>query len=118
MASRLALDLFDTGNGSRREPRYTLLLCAKLLTPRGMVPAKLRDLSLSGAMIEGLDLPPPGSNLFLLRGQLEVSARVAWRRGDRAGLEVHVPISEDQLLAEVNPSGRLAAPAPVATAHC
>jgi hypothetical protein len=117
MASRLALDLFESDNGTRREPRYTLLLCVKLLTARGMVPAKLRDLSLSGAMVEGYDLPPPGSNLFLLRGHLELSARVAWRRGDRAGLEFHVPLSEEQLLAEINPTSRPAL-APVATAHC
>jgi hypothetical protein len=118
MASRLALDLFDTDHGSRREPRYTLLLCVKLLTPRGLMPARLRDLSLSGAMIEGADLPPPGANLFLLRGHLEISARVAWRRGDQAGLEFHVPLSEAQLLAEVNPTCRLADTAPAATAHC
>jgi hypothetical protein len=117
MASRAALELFHADEGTRREPRYSLLLCVKLLTARGMVPARLRDLSLSGALIEGADLPRPGSSLFLIRGMLEISGRVAWRSGDRAGLEFHTPLSEDQLLAEVNPS---AAPAQVQAlrAHC
>ena len=84
MASRAALDLFHTDGGTRREPRYTLLLCVKLLTARGMLSAKLRDLSLSGAMVEGHDLPAPGAAVFLVRGPLELSARIAWRSGDRA----------------------------------
>jgi hypothetical protein len=117
MASRAALDLFDTDSGTRREPRYSLLLCVKLLTSRGMLPARLRDLSLSGALIEGPALPPPGSALFLVRGHLEISARVAWRRGDRAGLEFNTPLTEAELLAEVNPSSHLSIrSAPVA--HC
>jgi hypothetical protein len=116
MASRAALDLFHTGEGTRREPRYTLLLCVRLLTPRGMLPARLRDLSLSGAMVEGPDLPPPGAALFLIRGNLELSARVAWRRGDRAGLEFHTPLTEEQLLAEVNPSCPM--PATYSPIHC
>ena len=117
MASRAALEFFHSDEGARGEPRYTLLLCAKLLTPRGMVSAKLRDLSLSGAMVEGDDLPPPGSSLFLIRGTLELSARVAWRRGDRAGLEFHTPLTEVQLLAEVNPSYQISTRSG-ATAHC
>jgi hypothetical protein len=117
MASRAALELFHNEGGGRREPRYSLLLCVKLLTSRGMIPARLRDLSLSGALIEGLALPPPGSALFLVRGHLEISARVAWRNGDRAGLEFHVPLTEAQLLAEVNPSSRVSLSA-APTAHC
>ena len=61
MASRAALDLFHADGGTRREPRYTLLLCVKLLTARGLLSARLRDLSLSGAMVEGHDLPAPGA---------------------------------------------------------
>jgi hypothetical protein len=117
MASRAALELFHSSDGTRRETRYTLLLCVKLLTARGMLSAKLRDLSLSGAMVEGYDLPTAGSALFLVRGPLELSARVAWRSGDRAGLEFHTPLTEAELFAEVNPSSRLSA-ASALTAHC
>ena len=117
MASRAALDLFDKDESDRREPRYTLLLCVKLLTSRGLLAARLRDLSLSGALVEGVDLPPPGSGLFLVRGELEIAARVAWRRDGRAGLEFPVPLTEAQLLSEVNPSRRAALQA-AAPAHC
>ena len=117
MASRAALELFHTDGGVRREPRFSLLLCVKLLSARGMAPARLRDLSLSGAMIEGFDLPPPGTNLFLIRNNLELSARVAWRDGDRAGLEFHAPLTEAQLLAEIDPSRHLPR-APELSAHC
>ena len=117
MASRAALDLFQHGGEGRREPRYSLLLCVKLLTARGVLPAKLRDLSLSGALVEGFGLPPAGSTLFLVRGDLELSARVAWQRGERAGLEFHIPLTEAELTAKVNPS-RQPAPTPLAAAHC
>ena len=116
MASRAALELFQE-DGFRREPRFSLLLCVKLLTARGALPARLRDLSLSGALVEGYGLPPAGSTLFLVRGDLELSARVAWRRGDRAGLEFHIPLTEPQLIAEVNPSRQLP-PTRLAAAHC
>src|SRR3954463_7787375 len=98
MASRAALDLIQTDSAGHREPRYSVLFCVKLLTPRGLLAATLRDLSLSGALIEGSGLPPPGSALFLVRGHLEISARVAWREGDRAGLEFHTPLSEAELI--------------------
>ena len=111
MASRAALDLFHADGGTRREPRYTLLLCVKLLTARGLLSARLRDLSLSGAMVEGHDLPAPSAAVFLIRGPLELSARIAWRSGDRA------PLTEAELFAEVNPSCRLTANASLA-AHC
>jgi hypothetical protein len=117
MASRAALDLFGPNGSERREPRYSLLLCVRLLTGRGALPAKLRDLSLSGALVEGYDLPPAGSTLFLVRGDRELSARVAWQRDNRAGLEFHIPLTEEQLIAEVNPSRRIPVP-PTATAHC
>jgi hypothetical protein len=117
MASRAALDLFHDLGAGRSEPRYTLLLCVKLLTARGLLPARLRDLSLSGAMVEGDGLPPAGSAVFLVRGHLELPAHVAWRRGDRAGLEFHTPLSEAQLIAEVNPT-QMSLAAHAAAAHC
>jgi hypothetical protein len=117
MASRAALDLFQRNGEGRREPRYSLLLCVRLLSARGALPAKLRDLSLSGALVEGYGLPPAGSTLFLVRGDLELSARVAWQRGDRAGLEFHIPLTEAQLIAEVDPSRRLP-PSSFTAAHC
>ena len=117
MASRYALHLFDSPE-VRREPRYSLLLCVKLLTARGAIPAKLRDLSLTGAQVEGYDLPPEGSSLFLVRGDLELSARVAWRGDNRAGLEFHIPLTEAQLLAEVNPSAPVPSNPMGRSAHC
>ncbi|MDB5722505.1 MAG: hypothetical protein JWP15_3123 [Alphaproteobacteria bacterium] len=117
MASRAALDLFGNPGIERREPRYSLLLCVKLQTGRGTLPAKLRDLSLSGALVEGYDLPPAGSTLFLVRGDLELSARVAWQRDNRAGLEFHIPLTEEQLVSEVNPSG-VQRPSALPAAHC
>jgi hypothetical protein len=110
MAVGTRLDSFEDDGVLRREPRYSLLLCVKLLTGAGPRPAKLRDLSLSGALVEGYDLPPADTTICLVRGELELSARVAWRRGYQAGLEFHNPMTEPQLLAEVNPTRCISMP--------
>jgi len=105
MGSRAALDFFAgaMGLGRRRTPRYTVLHCVKLITTTGEHPATMRDLSLTGALVEGANLPPPGTYVFLTRGMLEIFAHVVWADGNRSGIEFEEPLSETELLAQVNP---------------
>jgi PilZ domain-containing protein len=91
------------GLGRRKEPRYSLLQCVRLLSARGDQPARLRDLSLGGAMIEGSNLPPPGAPVVLKRGGFEMFARIAWADAQRAGLQFDRALSEAELLAQVCP---------------
>jgi PilZ domain-containing protein len=91
------------GLGRRAAPRYTVLLCVRLLSARGDQPARLRDLSLGGAMIEGDNLPPPGASVVLQRRGFEAFARMIWADGRRAGLAFEQPLTEAQLLAQVTP---------------
>jgi hypothetical protein len=49
-------------------------------------PIKIRNMSPSGALIEGAALPHVGEHLSLGRGDLSAAGTVVWRDGGRAGL--------------------------------
>jgi hypothetical protein len=49
-------------------------------------PIKIRNMSLSGALLEGGALPPIGEYLSLRRGELAISGHVVWRQQGKAGL--------------------------------
>jgi hypothetical protein len=49
-------------------------------------PIKIRNMSPSGALIEGAALPHVGEHLSLGRGNLSAAGTIVWRDGGRAGL--------------------------------
>jgi hypothetical protein len=86
----------------RQRPRYRVLLSATLVTTADEQPVKLRDLSASGALIEGATLPAPGTDILIRRGGMELFATIAWRDGTRAGVEFDRPISDTQLWEQIH----------------
>ena len=104
MSERGALDrLTEIFAGNRRgEPHYSVLLAGQAFSAVGSGPVTIRDLSLSGAQIEGSRLPPLGRLLILKKGALEAAARIAWRKGNRAGVRFVQPLSADSLFAVVD----------------
>jgi hypothetical protein len=87
---------------ARAEPRYTLLLTGKAITASGSLDVVIRDLSPSGAQIQGRVLPTLGKLLILRKGELEVSGRIAWREGNRAGIRFEQTLPEERLFALVD----------------
>lgn len=104
MAERGALDrLTELFAGNRRtEPRYSVLLTGQAISATGSGRVIIRDLSLSGAQIEGAPLPPLGRLLILKKGALEAAARIAWREGNRAGVQFEQPLAAESLFALVD----------------
>jgi hypothetical protein len=104
MSERGALDrLTDLFAGNRRtEPRYSVLLTGQAISAAGSGRVIIRDLSLSGAQIEGGSLPPLGRLLILKKGALEACGRIAWREGNRAGLRFEQPLAAESLFALVD----------------
>ena len=78
--------------------RSNVFVSAALYSDSGSAPAVIRDLSESGALVEGPVLPPPGSRIRLRRGSFEVAGKVVWQNGRRAGLEFGSSISVDDWL--------------------
>jgi hypothetical protein len=70
----------------RAAPRTNLLLAATAEVEGRSLPVRIRNLSETGAMVEGAGLPEAGMPLVLLRGDLQVAATVAWAVGGRRGV--------------------------------
>lgn len=65
---------------------------ATISAASGSGPVKVRNLSSSGALIEGAVLPSPGVPVRLSRGSLTVTGEIVWHRDGRAGLHFEASI--------------------------
>lgn len=80
----------------RVAPRTNLLLAATAEVGGRSLPVRIRNLSETGAMVDGAGLPEAGMPLILMRGDLQVAATVAWAAGSRRGVRFGgpTPVSE------------------------
>ncbi|MBC9032348.1 PilZ domain-containing protein [Sphingomonas sp. JC676] len=69
-----------------RASRKNLLLGATIEAGSLKAPVRLRNLSTTGAMLEGSTLPDPGVKLVLQRSDIRVGAIVVWRVQGRCGV--------------------------------
>jgi hypothetical protein len=69
-----------------------------------MAPVKIRNMSSSGALIEGPGLPEGGTFIRLLRGRLVAPAYVIWSYGGRCGVRFALQVSVTEWMAP--PSNR------------
>ncbi|MEA3054404.1 MAG: hypothetical protein QOG72_3307 [Sphingomonadales bacterium] len=75
----------------RASPRTNLLLSATVETGGKIISVRIRNLSETGALVEGAGLPDAGMPLVIMRGDLQVSATVAWAAGGRRGVRFDGP---------------------------
>jgi hypothetical protein len=71
---------------SRRHARTHLFLGAVLYSKARSCPVHVRDISPTGALIEGSIVPDVGEELVLRRAKLEASARIVWKVDRKAGI--------------------------------
>lgn len=69
-----------------RAPRTNLLLAANIEAGPLRAPVRIRNMSESGAMIEGAAFPEIGASLILRRLEVEIGATVIWRAAGRCGI--------------------------------
>lgn len=72
---------------ARAEPRASLYLAAALYCDGSSSLVKIRNISSTGALVEGRLVPAPGSLVQLVRGELIVHGLVAWSADARCGLK-------------------------------
>ena len=63
-----------------------MFLVATLYCGRASNPVRVRNLSATGALVEGAALPPAGTAVILRRGALEAPGTAVWSEGGKAGL--------------------------------
>jgi hypothetical protein len=81
----------EKGPEDRASPRTNLLLAATAEVGGRSLPVRIRNLSETGALLEGAGLPDAGMKLVVARGDLHVSAVVAWSVGGRRGVKFDGP---------------------------
>jgi diguanylate cyclase (GGDEF)-like protein/PAS domain S-box-containing protein len=88
-------DLIAEADGpqSARAPRQNLLRRVVVVHNGNRLNATLRNISESGAMIEGLWNMPAGSTVRVeFSAEKSVTAQVRWSRENRVGIEFHAPL--------------------------
>ncbi len=60
-----------------------------------LIPVRIRNVSETGALIEGSGLPEAGEAVLLSRGETEIDAVIAWASGSRRGVHFSRPVAVD-----------------------
>ena len=98
---------FDPGSQKRADARSNMYVMAVLDCDLGSAPARIRNLSRSGALIETAVITPAGSQVRLTRASLSVSGHIVWSRENRAGIQFDAAIAvADWLPGGNRPTGQ------------
>jgi hypothetical protein len=76
----------------RQQTRTHLFVAATLYAEAGSTPVNIRNMSRSGALVEGSFLPDAGEKIRLKRGQLEATGWIAWRVERKAGIRLDAAV--------------------------
>jgi len=92
-----AVDLENDSSADNRRvaPRTFLMLAATVTCAGALHQVRIRNVSETGALIEGTDLPEVGRDIMLSRGETEIDAVVAWASGSRRGVHFSRPLAVD-----------------------
>ncbi|HEY0419585.1 MAG TPA: PilZ domain-containing protein [Acetobacteraceae bacterium] len=81
---------------NRRVAQRTFLMLAATARCGGQsLPIRIRNVSETGALIEGETLPAAGDPIHLSRGETEIDGVVAWASGIRRGVHFSHPVPVD-----------------------
>lgn len=76
----------DLPDQRARLPRKNLMLAASIESAGTRAPVRIRNLSESGAMLDGATLPDAGAPIMLFRADIQVAATIVWREAGRCGI--------------------------------
>ncbi len=86
----------EAGAEHRASPRTNLMLAATVRTGGRALPVRIRNLSETGALLEGNGLPDMGGRLILERAEVQLGATIAWASGNRRGIRFDGPIAVNE----------------------
>jgi hypothetical protein len=88
---------------NRRSRRAPVLLTASIDVLGVPEPVKLRNLSASGALIEGNCLPLAGDTTYFTRRELHLRCEVMWVEGRYAGIRFARELDREEVLRYIPP---------------
>src|SRR5262245_42522859 len=87
------------GRENRGAQRSALFLTASIEGASARCPVLIRNISESGALLEGLALPPTGATVTLKRPEVEVVADVIWVTAPYCGVKFDRPVAVSAWIA-------------------
>jgi len=90
----------------QREARTNMFVMATIYSDSGSAPVKIRNVSATGALIEGSNIPTTAARVSLSRGSLSIVGKIVWRSDCRAG----IAFDSSVCVADWLPNGRSPAP--------
>ncbi len=94
------------GDEHRDNSRSNVFLTAQLREGAGSFVVRVRNISTTGAMVDGAKLPPKGSAVRLDRGHLTVAATVVRQSGDARGIRFDTNIDVDEWVRRIGHPGQ------------
>jgi hypothetical protein len=89
----------------RVETRSNIFVMAALYADgRSVAPVRIRNISRTGALVEGVELPLVGGKVRLSRASLSATGMLVWVEGAKAGIN----FDETVVVADWLPQGRRA----------
>lgn len=101
------------GSETRSVPRTRLFLSATIRFGTSSAAIRLRDLSASGARIEGSRLPAVGVIVHISRGALNASGTIVWSDRKGCGVRFDAPLPLDEWMPQLASRDQLAVDAMV-----
>ena len=91
--------------GTPRSPRRKVVFSGILETLTSKVRVAVKNVSCTGALVEGEDLPPQGRDVILHMEGLELFCSVVWADGSRRGLhfDEELPLAQVLELHRITP---------------
>ncbi len=100
----------ETITDARQNPRTNTMLAASLEFDGAQHPVFVRNLSVTGALVEGRMLPLAGDRVVLYRDQHRVPATVIWASGNRCGLSFSAQVTLDAMIKRPKPGAASSTP--------
>lgn len=95
----------------KREPKRSRVFLTAMVEPgSGQVPARIRDISRTGALLESDFVPTGGQTLALTCGATTLEARVAWADRGWFGVEFASPLDATDLVDAAGTKLQVSAP--------
>jgi hypothetical protein len=85
-------------SGTPRSPRRKTAINGTLETLTSRFKVAIRNVSCTGAMVEGESVPPPGKDVILNAEGMELFCSVVWSDGQRCGLHFDEPLQPAQVI--------------------
>lgn len=91
---------------NRSEGRSNVFLTASLDSDAGVCTVRIRNIATRGVLVEGSSLPPVGTRIRLVRGELSATGELAWDGAGQAGINFHEPIDVGGWVKKVGHAGQ------------